>query len=201
MLLGGPFSFLAGLFCLGASGVMKVAEDAQVRERYREYEKLKILPLGAQHDLIMQAKVMNKYDFGGYNCLLINQYLKNKYPTIDYSNVDSVRAVGMAKYFVEKLGYDFQQDDNPYKFAAQYTNEYMEDNKFKQPLFDEVMNCHTPEELSKVHPKKPEYGATLWEKISGPYNVVYRYRKMGFENVEVPQNMLWRPWEGEIRDE
>ena len=196
MLLGGPFSFLAGLFCLGASGVMKVAEDAQVRERYREFESHKYPPYGFQNDLLISARFGKNYY--GLDNNKIESYLHAKYD-VDFIDASKIRAIAIVKDFVQKIGYEFNPDplDCDYHKFIRYAERKLVSKEFRIKEYDDIVACNTLEDVLKLRIRDYE-ALELFDSLQDPYRQVLRYKKMGFfQDVKVTDREYWKPEKGD----
>lgn len=190
MLLGGPFSFLAGLFCLGASGVMKVAEDAQVRERYREFASHKYPPYGLINELSSCAQ--RDKEFGGYDGRKIEKVLQSEYEVPIY-DASLVRGTLLAKKYIEEIGYEFDaKQDNNHRKTSCWCFIRLDFDEYLLPKAETVKNCHTLDELQSIQ------GLKVHSALTQPYRLIEKYQRMGFmKDVVIPPEYAWNPYNGD----
>lgn len=196
-MLGGPFSFLAGLFCLGTAGAMKVVEDAQVRERYREFNSKKRLPYGLQQRMIYSAYKLRK-DYGGFDHKKINEYIAEKYNLFIYDDkVDQIRAGGLVRYYIEKFGYEFSENklDCEYPAAMHVNYKPFTTDEFRTDWYFIIKKCNTMKELEEYFGKR-KWQAKM-DAMNAPYEQFMKEIKNGYiADVKFTENELWDPYKG-----
>ena len=196
MALGGPFSFLAGLGLLGAAGAMKIAEEAEVKERWREYGTHKYPPSGFQHDLGIM--LINKDTYGGYNLWGIEKRLWTE-EEIDGKRADRIIRMTFVKHIVEEIGYEYEDTNLGTDWPGMARNfESLFKEEFRHPHYYRVLECKSRKDfklLSKKIPYKEEALLDLYNNIMNPYKQIERYQQMGFfKDVKLTPEQLWDPY-------
>lgn len=192
MLFGGPFTFLAGLFGLGAAGASylvesagREAENAAYRQRQKEHN---FAPADFQQELEKRAAFNHRYNSADSNCMgfnkdkIIREMMKDHGPIrCTVLGIDDLAACAIAKYYIEKefgLEYDPNNSWFPlrtyhYTFMADYFDNYTTDEfRSKDP------NIEKAKTLTKEQMRK-EYN-DVWDccyELNVPYDIARRYKR------------------------
>lgn len=195
----GPFSFLAGLGLLGASAVVGAVEDAQTRERYKEFESHNYPPMGFQEDIA--RKLINRMEYAGYDIFKIQSKMW-KEDRIDSKRSDYIIQATFAKHFTEQLGYEFRDDNaglNHPGCARSFKSVFSDE--FRHPLYDDIIECRCEDDFKKLAKEKGhntnkyvEYLMETYNSIRNPWLQVERYQQMGyFQDIVIDKKWLWDP--------
>ena len=192
MLFGGPFTFLAGLFGLGAAGVSyliesagREAENAAYRQRQREHN---FAPADFQQELEKYAAFHQGYSSAYNNCMGFNKNKIIREMTKDHGHIrctvlgiPDLAACAIAKYYIEQefgLEYDPNNSWFPlrtyhYTFMADYFDNYTTDEfRSKDP------NIEKAKTLTKEQMRKES--TMVWDccyELNAPYGIARRYKR------------------------
>ena len=192
MLFGGPFTFLAGLFGLGAAGASylvesagREAENAAYRQRQREHN---FAPADFQQELEQRAAFNRGYGYSHRNCMGFNldkireAMMKDHGPIYCTAlGIQDLAACAIAKYYIEKefgLEYDPNNSWFPlrtyhYTFMVDYFDNYTTDEfRSKDPNIEKVKTL-TKEQM------REEYN-DVWDccfELNAPYSIASRYKR------------------------
>jgi hypothetical protein len=179
MLLGGPFSFLAGLFCLGASGVMKVAEDVQIREREKELSKHNYLPIAIQHELELHVyAVRSKFSTFGYVSFEVIRAIEDEM-FVSHELARNIFVEGTSKMATEMLGYEYNLENTKFKVpnidVAKFPS-FLRD-EFKIAHYNEILQAKTIDEYNNI-PHDFSF-IDSWDSFFWPYTFSMKYVQRG----------------------
>lgn len=192
MLFGGPFTFLAGLFGLGAAGVSylienagREAENAAYRQRQREHN---FAPADFQQELEKYAAFHQGYSSAYNNCMGFNKNKIREAMMKDHGpiyctalGIEDLAACAIAKYYIEQefgLEYDpnnswFSLRTFHYTFMANYFDNYTTDEfRSKDPNIEKVKTL-TKEQMRREN-------TMVWDccyELNAPYDIARRYRR------------------------
>ena len=192
MLFGGPFTFLAGLFGLGAAGASylvesagREAENAAYRQRQREHN---FAPAAFQQELEQRAAFNRGYGYSHRNCMGFNldkireAMMKDHGPIYCTAlGIQDLAACAIAKYYIEKefgLEYDPNNSWFPlrtyhYTFMVDYFDNYTTDEfRSKDPNIKKV-KILTKEQMRKEN-------TMVWDccyELNAPYDIARRYKR------------------------
>lgn len=204
-MIGGPLSFIGGLFCLGASWVAKVKEDAiasyaeaKAAKEANEYKPPKYFPPMVAGDMVFSARTMYPRGFGGFDGEKINKFLLEDLSRMTPHETNEARAGNLVKYFLTQEGFEYPWKSIMYKHASPYKWEECTTDEFRTKEYFIIRECETIEELKEALGED-------WAHYLDEYNAPYRFLKRAIEQKQIDdfpisRDKYWVPIEPPVEN-
>lgn len=137
--------FLLGIGLVAAGGISSSNRNARLKQINEEYAKHNYIDHFRQRDMEEEASYI--YCFGGFDTDRIKLKIMEKF-NVDYFKAADIMAVGLAKYFVEKFGYEYDFEKNRFKVSAYYDISCFLTEEYRMDDYEKIMNM-SDEELRK----------------------------------------------------
>lgn len=204
-MIGGPLSFIGGLFCLGTSWVAKIKEDAianyaeaKAAKEANTYRPPKYFPPMIIEDMIFSARTMLPKGFGGFDGDKINKFLLEQTPLLNPADVNEMRAGNLVKYFLKQEGFAYSWENIMYKYAIPHLWEECTTDEFRTKEYFIIRECETIDELKEA---LGEDWAHYLDEYNAPYAFIKRaIEKKQIDDFPIPRDKYWVPIEAPVEN-